>query len=36
MIKLQRIFIIIKFWLHIDEGEQFRRYQDREATQHKQ
>lgn len=28
--------IIIKFWLHIDEEEQLRRYQDREATPHKQ
>ncbi|MCI0495162.1 phosphate--AMP phosphotransferase [candidate division KSB1 bacterium] len=28
--------IIIKFWLHIDEEEQLRRFQDREATLHKQ
>ena len=28
--------IIIKFWLHIDEEEQLRRYEDREATPHKQ
>jgi len=28
--------IIIKFWLHIDEEEQLQRFQDREATLHKQ
>lgn len=28
--------IIIKLWLHIDEAEQLRRYEDREATPHKQ